>query len=775
MEYADFFGGASNVGMPYTAENLRYLNLSGTSVNNFTGRYEALEHLVFRSCSFLTNMYLLYCPNIKIFNISQTGLTQLPNFVTSNLVEELILDNNLSLPNTQSFSQFPNLKKLTINGTQIANVILEGNLFLENLSIGTCPNLNQIDLSHNVNLKYLRLAGLGLTTLDTSNNLMLEDVNLYINYQLTTLQINNKPLLKKLSFGNEGLGEVSLDGLPNLEWMQYLYSPLSELDISNLPSLNYVQISHSDSLNKVTTNGLSNLSSFKVFECPALTEIEITNSGVLETTSYLGDLPNLSYICTNNYNHQLIVNELASGGITQNVEVNSYCSSDDENLNTLRGVVRWNDNLENCNDLNAPLYSTNLSLTSNDELFATFYNTNGNYQFSVPAGNYNLAPTFENPELFQLAVPNYSVEFEGNNEIQERNFCVAPEGDHNDLEVTFAPTLVARPGFDASYLMLVRNKGNQNASGNVVLNYNDAVLDFVSSSSLPISNSTNMLTYDFSNLLPFQEKVFEITFNVNGPMETPSVNIDDLLFFRAEIQSENTDVTPNDNWFEMNQTVVGAYDPNDKHCLEGSVVGTEKIGDYLHYIINFENTGNFPAERVIISDRINADQFQLNTIQLLSASHSVNMKRTDNHLEFFFENIQLQPLGKGYVQFKIKTQEGLVNGSEVENQAKIYFDYNFPIITNSASTTFTNLSTSTRDISDFRIYPNPTQNILNIKGKNALDSIKIFDLAGREIPLALSSVSDETQQINVSNLQSGVYFLSVGSGEKSKTMKFVKK
>ncbi len=59
----------------------------------------------------------------------------------------------------------------------------------------------------------------------------------------------------------------------------------------------------------------------------------------------------------------------------------------------------------------------------------------------------------------------------------------------------------------------------------------------------------------------------------------------------------------------------------------------------------------------------------------------------NNKVEFIFENINLpfdDANNDGFVAFKIKTKSSLVLGDTFSNSANIYFDYNFPIVTNTA-------------------------------------------------------------------------------------------
>ena len=153
-----------------------------------------------------------------------------------------------------------------------------------------------------------------------------------------------------------------------------------------------------------------------------------------------------------------------------------------------------------------------------------------------------------------------------------QDFCITPIDTHKDLEITLIPLEVARPGFDTKYKLIYKNKGNVAQSGTVNLAFDDAVLDIVISNPVVSSQNTNNLSWNFSNLQPFEVREITFTLNVNGPMETPAVNSGAILHYTATINSADTDENPNDNIFIFNHTVVGSLDPNDKTCLEGMLL-----------------------------------------------------------------------------------------------------------------------------------------------------------------------------------------------------------
>ncbi len=75
---------------------------------------------------------------------------------------------------------------------------------------------------------------------------------------------------------------------------------------------------------------------------------------------------------------------------------------------------------------------------------------------------------------------------------------------------------------------------------------------------------------------------------------------------------------------------------------------------------------------------------------------------------------------------------------------------------------------------DFTIYPNPALNTLHINSQNTpIDAIKVFSMYG---VLSKEFTSKEVNnQIDVSNLAAGTYFVRITAGEQTITRKFIKK
>jgi hypothetical protein len=299
-------------------------------------------------------------------------------------------------------------------------------------------------------------------------------------------------------------------------------------------------------------------------------------------------------------------------------------------------------------------------------------------------------------------------------------------------------------------------------------------MDYLSSTQTVVAQNTGFLAFNVASLLPFESRSFEIVFTINAPTDQIPVNINDVLPFSAIINVSNNDQNITDNSFTLNQIVVGSYDPNDITCLEGDIVSPSEIGNYLHYNIRFENTGTAAAENIVVKTEINPDEFNINTLQLLNASPAVDARIRGNTIEFIFQGIFLETGGHGNVLLKVKTKPSLQTGALVKNKANIYFDYNFPIITNDAVTVFQTLSNPDFEIDkSVKIYPNPTNSLVNISGDFNIKSIQLFDVQGRLLQTSLSN--DTNTILNLTQKANGMYFIKVISEAGIKVEKLIKK
>lgn len=80
------------------------------------------------------------------------------------------------------------------------------------------------------------------------------------------------------------------------------------------------------------------------------------------------------------------------------------------------------------------------------------------------------------------------------------------------------------------------------------------------------------------------------------------------------------------------------------------------------------------------------------------------------------------------------------------------------------------LSTDEFNLSEFKVYPNPVKDVLNIQTNNIdITSVTIYDILGKQI---LSS--NNTNSVDVSNLKNGMYLVKITANNTSITKKIIK-
>src|SRR5690606_34069708 len=195
----------------------------------------------------------------------------------------------------------------------------------------------------------------------------------------------------------------------------------------------------------------------------------------------------------------------------------------------------------------------------------------------IQEGNYTITPQLENPNYFSILPSNINVNFPTDSSPYTQDFCVTPNGVHNDLEVTIIPLEAEIPGFDTDYKIIYKNKGNTTLSGSIDFTFDDNYMNLLSSNQIVNSQSTGNLIWNYINLQPFETREISLTMTLNTPTDANCpLNSTDLLKYSATITPLASDETPDDKSFNLNQEVVNSHDPNDKTCLEGEIVTPEQ-------------------------------------------------------------------------------------------------------------------------------------------------------------------------------------------------------
>lgn len=677
-------------------------------------------------------------------------------------------------------------KLLSANsGNQIASTetpvydMMVGNWVVSNYHTIDTNGDGQIQVSEASLIKYLNIYNSNIPNVDGINSFSnLRLLNCSVN-QIGSLNISSMSNLISLDCRINQISTLNINNLTNLEALGCSSNQLTSLVISNLLNLKYFTC---DS-NQLTTLNLSGLTHLVGVKCGynQLTTLNLRYNVFSSTYNYVLDFsanPNLQYICADEEDISTVQSKINSYGYNATCNVNSYCSFTPSSIfYAIQGSNKYDLNADGCDVLDPVFPNLKYSITDGINTGNLIPNASGSYYIPVSLGTHNITPQFENPTYFTSSPVSATVSFPSTTSPFNQNFCITPNGIHHDLEVVIIPIQPARPGFDATYKIKYKNKGTVSETATLVFNFNDSILDYISSTLIPTSVNVGLLSWNMGTILPFQNGEFVITLNVNSPTEVPAVNAGTILNYSANFNGLNTDETPIDNNSSLNQIVVNSFDPNDKTCLEGTSINPSMIGQYLHYKIRFENTGTFPAQNIVVKDLIDVTKFDINSLQIKDSSHSCVTRITNpDKVEFIFENINLpfdEATNDGYVVFKIKTKSTLVTGNTISNSANIYFDYNFPIITNTATSTFQILENSQFESNNsLNLFPVPAKDVLNISLKNTdnITSISIYNMLGQ----LLQTIIDPDNSIDVSGLKSGNYLIKIVVEKEVVTGKFVK-
>ncbi|CAI2768104.1 DUF7619 domain-containing protein [Flavobacterium collinsii] len=750
----------------------------------------------------LKNLISFYCEFNQLATIDVNPLDNLFDFNCSNNLLTTLNINNLSKLrdlncsinkiSNLNITELPNLTNLNCSGNQLISFSL---ISFTKLKYFACKrNKTKIlDLDGLVNLEILSCSENELTNLDLKTLRSLKMLSCSSNL-LKSLDITKLPDLESLAFRNNQITTIDFSSNSKLQHIIGAKNPIEYLDFSNLKNLEYLTFGNTP----IHTLDLSNskkLIGLNIASCPNLKFINLKN-GSIEDLNHAEDAaddednidydfinfrncPNLKYICADDSQIEAITQKISAYNYV-NCVVGGYCTfvSGEENY-TIKGSAKLDLENNGCN-VSDPSVSNLKFLITGPKTSNLITDQTGNYLVQVPIGEYTIKPILENPDYFAVSPSSIKVDFKNDPNSITQNFCVIPSSQYKDLEINMIAMQVARPGFDTDYKIIYKNKGNISQSGTVNLSFKDDILDFISAIPAVSNQSLNNLSWTFTDLKPFENREISFVLNVNSPIETPAVNNGDILNYTTSIHSAETDKTPIDNTFVLSQKVVGSYDPNDKTCLEGDVIKPELIGEYVHYMIRFENTGTYAAQNIVVKDMIDLSKFDISTLIPTSSSHLFVTKISDgNKVEFIFENISLpfdDAHNDGYVAFKIKTLPTLKVGDSFTNEANIYFDYNFPILTNKPTSTFKTLGTQDFIFSNyFSVHPNPAVDVLNINSKKNIEvfSMAIYDVLGQLI-IAVPDAQN-ISAINVSSLTTGNYILKAKTDKGISAIKFVKK
>ncbi|NHM06479.1 T9SS type A sorting domain-containing protein [Flavobacterium sp. CYK-4] len=776
--------------------NLQELYASANLIASFATAPNAnLKHIDLNNNSLtainlngLTNLQILKLNYNQLPSIDLSGLTALQglylnhNLLTqldiASLTQLLQLDcsyNSISaLPGLNNLSQ---LSQLDCSYNTISSINFTGLTALQYLNYSG-NNLVSLDVSSLTGLMSLICSDNALTSIDLSALTGLLYFEGSFN-DFASLDFSGNTALANIICDHNPLTAIDVSMLPNLTRLNISSNALTQIDLSQNPLL-FEFFATNNSFSSLNFNANSGLYYIDVSENNTLASIFMNNGTFNQgaVPGYLGvaNCPNIEYVCVQEEGIGYVNNQLQFTSGASNVVVNSYCSfSPSGDYNLIKGKITYDAFADGCDASDSIFPNLRVNLTDGTNSGANFIDAQGNYSFVTQTGSFTVSPSIQHPEWFIFSPPSAVVNFSDNeNNQQTVDFCLAPLGVHRDVSVVLAPANHARPGDTASYQIVYTNNGNQLLSGAIDFNFNDDVLNLIFSSDTPAQVQPGILTWNYTNLQPFESRRIDLAFSLNAASDTPAVNIGDVLNFSAAILPVADDEIPQDNTFAFSQTVVDADILNDIICLEGTVLDPSYIGQYLHYMINFENVGTLAATNTVIRFEVDTNIFDLSTLQLLDASNNVETQITGNVVEFIFQNINLEIGGHGHILLKMKTLENLPESTVVSNRASVYYDLNAPLDTPTVNTVFQTLSSvDFLNEASVVLFPNPASNEINVLAKHSIESITLYNLQGSQI--GKNVTNGKEVKINLNQYPSGVYLVKVVTSKGVLIEKLVKR
>jgi uncharacterized repeat protein (TIGR01451 family) len=775
--------------------NTTQLTVNNSNIYNLDG-VQYFTNLIELNCDFNYLSSLPTLPSLlQIIRCSNNQLTSLPTLPIS-LIRLQCWNNQLnSLPALTN-----TLERLACQYNQLTNLpLLPSSLIELNCSSNQLTSIPSLPAS--------------LLSFNTADNQLSNISSLPNNLQTFHCAINQFTSLPTLppNLVELGCSQNQLTTLPNLpNTLKYLYCGYNQLStIPQLPS-NLLKLDcMSNQLSNIPTLPDSLHSLFCSYN-------QLTSLSYLPNTihtldcsynqlSSLPSVPNLMFtFLINNNNISCLVNlpivtDSTNGNITNNPltcvpnQTNyslglPFCVENDlfNNPNNCANVgitgYVYTDQNNNCMHQSSDLPTENIPVKLYDgqnNYVGLSYTTNGVYSFS------SLLPDSFTVKIEDNVLPVSMACGQSNNQnaildsanqtISGLNFpIVCNEFDLNVHSVNSQG--IVFPGQVHRLLTNISNNetwynlacGSSNYSGTVTISVTGPVSYFSipPGALIPTINGSDF-TYtvtDFVNLTP-------ASFGINFETDT-TAQAGDQICVQVEINPTPLDADLTNNVYDFCYQVVNSYDPNMKEVYPVNVL--PGYGDWFNYTIHFQNTGNAPAFNIRLRDTLD-NNLDINSFEVRGYSHPAQIYINGNILTVRFNNIMLADSttdyegSMGYFQYRLKPLPNLPNGTQIENTAYIYFDYNAPIITNTTQNNF-DMAVKTNNalpqVARLWLYPNPSSGIFTFNESQNIKTVEVFNIFG-EIVLRQGNA----KIINLQAFPKGIYVARINGSQVCRLVK----
>ena len=232
-----------------------------------------------------------------------------------------------------------------------------------------------------------------------------------------------------------------------------------------------------------------------------------------------------------------------------------------------------------------------------------------------------------------------------------------------------------------------------------------------------------------------------------------------------------------------------SFDPNEKMAQPVGYLQEHYVekNTELEYTLRFQNMGNDTAFFVELLDTLSTG-LDLKTLVMGASSHPYNYAVYGGHiLQINFPGIKLpdsltnEPMSHGFVTFHIQPKSTIPNGTLIENNAQIYFDYNSAVTTNTIYHTvdsirykIVSLVNYHPTINKIAVYPNPFSTFAHIEINSSQPlkntTVQVWSIDGK---LILNQPLEK--DIDGRLLTEGMYILKIlAEGKLLATAKLIK-
>jgi uncharacterized repeat protein (TIGR01451 family) len=446
-------------------------------------------------------------------------------------------------------------------------------------------------------------------------------------------------------------------------------------------------------------------------------------------------------------------------------------------VSLITGTVFGDENgngIQESNEYGIPYHSIYV-----DGIYAGSTNSEGFYSINVSSSDHTVSIYY----LGDITVPASGV-YEINDPVlgqtfADFNFGITASG--ADLEVNLSWVTPHVPG---TYRYIWVDSYNHGVSQNNVVTtlQLDPLVQFQSASAGGVYDElTHTITWT-DNFSALSYKYYDASVFVSTEAQ-----LGESVLYTATISGNLEDGDLSNNTTTHQSNVVASYDPNMKQVspagldMEGFVEANEN----MQYTLHFQNTGSYYAMNVIITDEL-PQELDPSSIEVMSSSHPCTSSYVDGVLSFNFSDIMLpwqdmdDAASQGFVTFRINQDQDLEIGTTIENEVNIYFDFNEPVLTNTALNTISDSVNSVVDAMDknfnFALSPVPADGYLNVSWENSAEklSVRIVDLIGQEV-LNTPAIPTNTR-LDVQMLSSGIYTIQLlQQNQVLSTLSFVKR